>query len=117
MLDKQVGEIQQFITEVYGKELLFLYKLPTTVVLQKTNNSVHVLDTVGYLLQYIHENSNGVQISNFINRSINLCCSQHETPKEALDLVIMSNGNLSCYSYNLTISPQSSELMIEETSS
>ena len=120
MLNDQMNNIENPILEVYmNKNTDFTTDAPTVVVLQKTNNSVYILDTTGSMIQTVQKDSIGHRLlSDFMNERLVFLDSRveigiHKAPSD-MDVFVI-NG-IMCYTYNLTLADSDNGTFIEAVS-
>ena len=114
MWQDQYDTIIQPIDEIYWDEIRAetrdIASPANVVVLQKTNNSVYILDTRGYLLPKVQATPIGFLLSDFMSMSYTGFDLEHATPTD--EEVLWIAGDL-CYHYNLTLAERDSGPIIE----
>ena len=103
--------VHDAVKKMWGDEcndriVVFPVLQSTIVVLQKTNNSVYILDTGGHLLRLVCTIPIGLLLSDFMSRSY----TGYDLPTD-VDTLWISSGQ--CYGYNLTLAESDSGTMIE----
>ena len=115
MVQNLVDKIQQPKLVYVNRYTSIVTDPPYVVVLQKTNNCAYILDTSGFLLQYVEDHSIGRLLSDFMNGRILTLDRQseisiHKTPS---DIDMLSIDVSLCYGYNLTLADTNNGPSIE----
>ena len=116
VLQDQENKIQRPIVEPYQNKITpIITDLPTVVVLPRTNNSVYILDTSGFLLQYVQGHSVGLLLSDFMSTKLltNDYMSENSMHKAPSDIDLLSITHDLCYGYNLTLADINNGTFIE----
>ena len=115
-LDDQMIKIQLPIFEEYTNKYASIDP-PTVVVLQKTNNSVYILDPNASIYGYVQDYSVGLLLSDLMNVRYMTFeyeseISIHKAPSD-VEVFSINNGTRPCYGYNLTLADSDNGTLIE----